>query len=129
MPPLLGKIISYDNNRVISATVGATALREGALVKFDTALAVPLVDNDKQIRVFVALHDAAIGAEIALVPLADCKLRIAYTGSPAVGASYGVSDAYTLDAADATNFLLTVVKVGGDLDSGFAEVIEYQLAA
>ncbi len=132
MSQVIGPIGSYDNSRVIEGIIGATAVRPGDLLKFDTALLVPLADNDHQIQVYVALGYGAVGAKLSAVPLQDIVVRIKYTGSaPTIGLTYGVSDQRTLDQADTSNKLLTVVKVGtgGGLDSGFVSAIMYGLAS
>ncbi len=131
MSQVIGPIGSYENSRVIEAIVGATAIRPGDIVKFDTAVLIPATDNDENGVFFVALGYGAIGAKIAVVPLFDCKLKMAATGTPVIGVSYGISDARTLDASNTTQLLLTVTKVGtgAGLDSGFVEAIAYQITS
>lgn len=132
MSLVIGPIGTYDNARASEAVVGATAIRPGDLIKFSAGLMVPCAADDKQIQVFVALGYGAVGAKIPMVPLADAKIKIAYTGSaPTIGAAYAISDQRTLDQTDTTNKLLTVVKVGSDagLDAGTCEAIEYRLAS
>ncbi len=132
MSQVLGPIGTYENSRVIEAVTGATALRPGDIVKFDTGVLVPAVADDKQGTFFVALGYAAVGAKVSAVPLNDVVLRIAYTGvAPTMGLSYAISDARTLDQTDTTNKLLTVVKVGtsGGLDSGYVSAIAYTLTS
>lgn len=132
MSLVIGPIGTYDNSRASQGVVGATAIRPGDLVKFDTGLLVPCADNDKQIQAFVALGYGAVGANLPIVPLADAKVKIAYTGSaPTIGLAYGISDQRTLDQGDTTNKFLTVTKVGtgAGLDAGTCEAIEYRLAS
>lgn len=131
MSLVVGPIVSFNNARVIEAPVGATALRQGDLCKFSSGALIPAADNDENLQLYVSLADAAaLATKSQFVPLADAKLKMAYTGTPTLGEAYGISDQRTLDAANTTQILLTVVKVGAEatLDAGMVEVIEYQIA-
>lgn len=134
MNPVLAGAIGHANHLVQNVDVGATAIRKGDLVKFSSGLIIPAADNDENLRVYVALERAdalgtiALNTGCAIVPLSGAKLRMAYTGStPTVGESYGISDQRTLDQANTTNLLLTVLAV--DANQGFVDVIEYQIGA
>ena len=132
MSLVVGPIMSYDNARVINALVGATALRQGDLCKFSSGALIPCADNDENLVVYVSLADAALNATSQFVPLADAKIKLAYTGSaPTLGEAYGISDCRTLDQANTTQLLLIVVKVGAEatLDAGMVEAIQYSISA
>jgi hypothetical protein len=132
MSLVIGPIGSYDSTRVIQATVGATTIRPGDIVKFSSGLIIPAVATDAQGVFFVAIASGAIGGLIPIVPLQDCVLRILYSGSaPTMGSSYGILDTRTLAQTNTTQKLLTVVKVGttGGLDSGYVSAIGYQLSS
>lgn len=131
MSLVVGPIMSYENSRVINALVGATAVRQGDLCKFSSGALIPCADNDENLVVYVSLADAAIGATSQFVPLADAKIKLAYTGTPTLGEAYGISDARTLDASNTTQILLIVVKVGAEatLDAGMVEAIQYSISA
>jgi hypothetical protein len=135
MNPVIAGAIRYNPARVQQFDAGATAILNGDLLKFGTAGVMdPAADNDENLRVFVSLaNTAALGLKsqnlgATVVPLEDAVVRIAYTGgTPVVGTSYGISDQRTLDVANTTQLLLTVVNV--DTDQGFAECIEYKISA
>ncbi len=127
MPPTPSNpTIAYDNCDVISFPVGATAIRFGDICKVTSNLMVPAADNDKQGLFYVAVNnmDASSAKEGNFVPLDKVKrLEIAYTGTPTRGDSFGISDQRTLDAADATNYLLTVLSI--DTDRGTVDTKAY----
>lgn len=135
MNPVLAGAIQYNKGRVRQFNAGSTAILNGDLLKFGTAGVMdPCADNDENLRVFVALTPvdanglASQNLGATVVPLEDAVVRIAYTGgTPVVGTSYGISDQRTLDVANTTQLLLTVVGV--DTEQGFAEVIEYKISA
>lgn len=119
---------SYDRAKAFRAPVGATAMRPGTLCKFSSNLLIPAADNDKQIRLYVVLEQADANATSTLVvPFADARIELGYSGTPTVGTSYGISDSQTVDAADTTNLMVTVVAVNSTRTT--VDVIEYQLSA
>lgn len=113
---------------------GVTALRAGDLFKFSAGLTIPAADNDENLRLWVAESPADASGLAAKkqgvtgVPLADAIVRMAYTGgTPVIGTDYGISDQRTVDVANVTQLVVTVVGV--DTDAGTCEVIEYQISA
>jgi hypothetical protein len=119
----------YDPKSAIRLPMGATAIKKYDIIKITAGLAVPAADNDKQGEFFVALENAATtDTDVLAVPLRHAVLTIAFSGSaPTVGAAYGISDTRTLDQADTTNKLLTVLEV--DSTRTTAKVMEYRLSS
>ena len=126
--PVFAGVI-YDTKDIIQFPVGATAIRYGDICKITSNLLVPAADNDKQLQFYVALESALASATnlINCVELTKCQLEIAYTGTPTVGDAFGISDARTLDAADATNYLLRVTKVNTARTT--VNAVAYQITA
>lgn len=122
------RVVSYVKGRERRLPMGATAIKQGQLVKFSSNLIVPAADNDENIRIFVALEYAAISQAngILVVPFADAVVEMAYSGTPAVGVDYGISDANTVDASNTTQLLVTVLAVNTARST--VDVIEYQIA-
>lgn len=109
---MLGSEVRETPYHKVIMTVGATALLSGDLVKVVAGLVVPVAADDVNISLYVALHDAAIGAQVAVDISQNFVKEIAYTpATPAIGASFGVNGPRTLDQSDTTNLLLTVLEV------------------
>ncbi len=125
---------SSHKSRQFRAAIGATAIRQGAIVKFTANLVVPAVATDVPFStaLFVAQEsvdpaDTAAPTDILIEPLADVINEMAYTTLPTLGTSYGLNDAYTVKTSDTTTKAVTVVKV--DTVRLTAWVIGYPLAA
>lgn len=108
------KGITYVKDAVIEFPIGAAALVYGQLCKVSGGLMVTAADNDQQGVFYVCLGNYAASASTgSFVPLFQVgSLEITYTGSaPTIGVSYGISDGVTLDQANVTQLLLTVISV------------------
>jgi len=130
--PLNVRVVSYNPARAFKVPVGATAMRRGSLAKFASGLLVPCVADDKQLQVYVTLQevDAASTSNVLVVPIQDCVVALAYTGTvptPTVGVSFGIDDCITVDLTDTTNKLLTALQINTTLQ--IIECIGYFLPA
>lgn len=122
---------SFATHRAFRAPVGATNLRPGDLVKFSSNLLVPAADNDENIQLYSVLEGALASNTTngaLVVPFADCLMDLDYTGgTPTVGTDYGISDQRTVDVANTTQLVVTVVAV--DTDRNVVTVKEFQQSA
>lgn len=125
------RVLRYNQGRAFKAPIGATAMRPGSLAKFDTNVLVPLADNDENLAAYAILEQAdAANTDpgVLVVPFADAVLELGYTGgTPTVGTSYGVTGPQTVDVANTTQLLVTVVAVNTARTT--VDVIMYQVAA
>lgn len=125
------KKIRCQESRGFHATVGATAVVRGQLVKYSSGLLVTLAADDKQLDAMVCLANGAVGDSILVIPLVHVdEFEMATTGTFAsfvVGTAYGISDGLTLDQAEVTAKLLIVTSLDSDLST--AMVRPYLLAS
>lgn len=98
-----------EKNR--SFTVGAAAIVSGQICKITAGVLVTADDNDKQGVFYIALQNAAIGAQCVVSTDSDIIFDMPYTGSDlAVGASCGIDSGILSNTAD-TNYLVTCLEV------------------
>lgn len=118
----------YDERYNRAYTVGATAIKKGQLVKLTAGLLVPAAADDKQLDIFVAISDGAIGATncVCSHDPAIC-FTLKYTGAALViGTAYGIDAADTVDQTDTTNKLVIPTFVW-DSTNKFAQFRFYRL--
>lgn len=123
------RVLVNNPARARRLPMGATAILPGQLCKFSSNLIVPAADNDKQIRLFVALEYAKISETngILCIPFEDAVVEMAYSGTPTVGTAYGISGPATVDASDTTNLAVLVLAVNTARTT--VDVIQYDLAS
>lgn len=123
------RVKSYNANKAFRASMGATAIQCGQLCKYSSNLIVPCVDNEENVRTYVALENVAVSSTngILVVPFADAIVELGYTGTPTEGTDYGISGPGTVDATNTTQLLVTVVKVNTARTT--VDVIEYQIGS
>lgn len=93
--------------------VGASAITAGTIVKFSAGLVVPAVDGDTDGNFYIALTSAAANATgesgVKISMDKDAQFVLDYSGTPVIGASYGISGPATVDATDTDGLLVTVI--------------------
>ncbi len=125
-------VLRYNTAKSFRAGIGPTyGLRPGALAKASSNLLVPAADNDENIRLFAVLEGAdaaATGLPLLVVPFSDAVVEMGYTGgTPTMFTDYGITDQNTVDIANTTQLMVTVVGINTARTT--VDVIEYQISA
>lgn len=97
----------------------STALAKDTLVEWTSNLIAGADDNDTDLVGIISKEIASTDADYAKSRLVPVRVptekhvvyEAPYTGSPAVGAEYGISDSTTVDAGDTSNKVFRVTKV------------------
>jgi len=115
------KIVRSQGKSPVVMTLKKTAsttFDKNSLVKFTSGLLAASADNDTQafgiIKEEIAATDSdyasETGKQVAVIMPGD-MVEIDTSATLTVGTSYGISNAYTVDATDTTNDIFTPIEV------------------
>lgn len=98
--------------------VASTAFDKNSLVEFASGTLSPSDDNDTQVLGIIKEEVAATDSDYASATKKQVQIirpgdlvEITTTATLTVGTSYGISNAYTVDATDTTNDVFTPIRV------------------
>jgi len=115
------RVVNKNGRKPIIKSMAKTAseaLDKNSLVEITSGLIAAADDNELLVYGIVLEECATTDADYALTTKKQVELilpgdevEITTTAATTVGASYGISNAYTIDAADTTTDVFTVTKV------------------
>lgn len=97
----------------------STAFTKDTLVDYSSNLIAAAADNDTDVAGIITKAITSSDSDYATSRLVPVRVPIDkhvvfemdYTGSPGVGADYGISDKTTVDGSDTSNKLVRVIRV------------------